>query len=65
MSHFEGWQDNLELDKLYLGSDQWTKMQEPLPSTSESTQSTVDTRPKFSEKSFEMPYGARSARFYE
>jgi len=65
MSHFEGWQDNLELDKLYLGSDQWTKMQEPSPSTTESTQSTADTGPKFSEKSFEMPYGARSARFYE
>jgi len=64
MSHFEGWQGNLDLDKLYLGSDQWTKMQEPLSST-DSTQSTADTGLKFLEKSFETPYGARSARFYK
>lgn len=33
--------------------------------TTDSTLSTADTGPKFSEKSFELPYGARSTKFYE
>jgi len=40
-------------------------MQEPSSSTTDSSPSTADTGPKFSEKSFELPYGARSPRFYE